>query len=97
VKTYVPLLVAAGAEYPFTVTVSLLGMKGLICRPDQWGDGPKVPLPRDVVLLPDAVVEGADADLPAALRPTFDAMWQRLGHERSLNYDPDGTWKGKLT
>jgi hypothetical protein len=96
-NVYAPILVGAGAEYPFTVLVTLLGMKGLICPSDQWGEGPKVPLPRDVVLLPDAVVEGADADLPAILRPTFDALWQCLGHERSQNYDASGTWKGKVT
>ena len=94
---YLPLLVAAGAEYPIAMTVTLLGMKGLMFRPDQWGEGPKVPLPRDEVFLPDAVVEGADADLPAGLRAMFDAMWQCLGHERSQNYDPSGVWKGKVT
>jgi hypothetical protein len=94
---YLPLLVAAGAEYPFAVTVTLLGMKSLISRPDQWGEGPKVPLPRDEVFLPDAVVEGTDADLPAGLRAMFDAMWQCLGHERSQNYDLSGAWTGKVT
>jgi hypothetical protein len=70
-------------------------MKGLISRPDQWGEGPKVPLARDEVFLPDAVVEGADADLSAGLRAMFDALWQCLGHERSQSYDAQGIWTGK--
>jgi hypothetical protein len=76
--------------------LALVGMKGLVCPPNQWGEGTKVPLPRDVVFLPDAVVEGGDVDLPAALRPMFDALWQCLGDERSQNYDPTGAWKGKI-
>lgn len=94
-KRCLPVLVEAGAEFPFTMTVTVVGMKGLTGPRDKWGEGPKVPLPRDVVFLPDVVVEAADADLPAMLRPMFDAVWQSLGYDRSLSYDSDGTWRGK--
>jgi hypothetical protein len=35
---YVPLLVQSGCEYPFTLSVALLGMKGRVAPPDQWGE-----------------------------------------------------------
>ena len=76
-------LVEAGGEYPFTITVTFVGVRGLTAPRENFDLGPKVPFPRDVVL-------------PATLRPTFDALWQSLGHERSRNYEADGTWKGKL-
>ena len=53
-------------------------------------------IPRDVVLLPDIVVDGDDTDVPRALRPTFDALWQALGYDRSPSYGADGAWTGKV-
>lgn len=95
-QLYLPVLIEAGGEYPFTITVTFVGVRGLTAPRENFDLGPKVPFPRDVVFLPDVVLESADGDLPATLRATFDALWQSLGYERSRNYEADGTWKGKL-
>jgi hypothetical protein len=94
-QLYIPLLIQAGCEYPFTVSATLLGMKGLSAPPNEWRELLGRTIPRDVVFLPDVVLDGEEVDLPAAFRPMFDALWQSLGHERSQSYGTDGTWKGK--
>lgn len=50
----------------------------------------------DAVFQQDVVLEDRDVDIPQALRPTFDALWQTLGREGSPNYRADGTWSGKV-
>ncbi|MDP9001205.1 MAG: hypothetical protein M3O46_13975, partial [Myxococcota bacterium] len=94
-KGYLPILVDVGAAYPFALTATLLGMKGLGPPPGNWGERTGTLLPRDVVFLPDVVLETDDADFASVLRPTFDALWQSLGHEGSPNYSAKGEWTGK--
>lgn len=48
---------------------------------------------RDVVVVPDVVLESEPNDLPRALRPMFDAVWNACGLRESENYDQDGYWR----
>jgi hypothetical protein len=48
---------------------------------------------RNVLHLPEVVVEDYGSDVASLLRPTFDALWQACGLEGSLNYDTDGIWR----
>jgi Putative DNA-binding domain len=46
---------------------------------------------RDVLSLPEIMIEDFGIDLSWLLRPMFDAMWQAAGFPRSPNYDENGT------
>jgi hypothetical protein len=87
-------LVGAVSDYPFIVAPSLLGMKGLRMR-GSFDAVIGTAIPREVVLLPDVIVERDDVNIPTVLRPLFDALWQCVGVERSPSYGPDGTWNPK--
>ena len=50
------------------------------------------PIDRDVLFLPDVLIEEPPSDLPRTLRPIFDAVWNACGFVQSLNYDADGNW-----
>lgn len=50
---------------------------------------------RDVLHLPDAYVEQLPADPRSFLRPTFDALWQSSGWDRSYGYTEAGEWDPK--
>lgn len=50
---------------------------------------------RDVLPLPEAVVDTFDADPAQVMRPAFDAVWNAGGWPQSLNYDDTGKWVGK--
>lgn len=79
---------------PVSLHVGLLGAKGVRIR---HGDIEKpwerdVAIDRDPLLLPDVLVEDQNAELPALLKPIFDALWQSSGWERSFGYDAQGNW-----
>jgi hypothetical protein len=42
---------------------------------------------RDLVLLPDILVEDVSRHAAAMLKPLFDAVWQSDGHSQSCNLD----------
>jgi len=50
------------------------------------------PIDRDVLIVPDVLIEKYLFDLPRVLRPAFDAVWNACGRVRSLNYDAEGNW-----
>lgn len=50
---------------------------------------------RDVLLLPDSIVEDYESKASDILRPAFDAVWQTAGWDCSKNYDKDGKWVGR--
>jgi len=53
------------------------------------------PIDRNVLLLPDVVVEEYGQNPASVLRPAFDAVWQASGFLRSGNYDKTGKWVWK--
>ena len=48
---------------------------------------------RDILQLPEAIVETYDARPEIILKPAFDAIWNACGFAKSLNYDEKGEWK----
>ncbi|MCH7808771.1 MAG: hypothetical protein IIB60_06050 [Planctomycetes bacterium] len=75
---------------PFIVCVSALGVKGASIS-GHWASDPK-PIDRDVLLLPDILLESHDCDIGRELRPVFDALWNASGFVGSPSYDEDGSW-----
>jgi len=47
---------------------------------------------RDMLILPDVLIETYAPEMPTLLRPVFDAAWNAAGWETSLNYDETGKW-----
>lgn len=77
---------------PILVMLSLLGVKGCMMGVDSLRNRQRVPIDRDVLLIPEAFVEDLTAQASDILRPAFDAVWQSAGWERSFNYDENGNW-----
>jgi hypothetical protein len=50
----------------------------------------------DVVALPDFLIESDSADVPRALKPVFDMVWNAFGHAKSGKYDAAGNWIGTV-
>jgi hypothetical protein len=55
-------------------------------------DGNKVD--RDVLMLPEFVIESYDVTPSTILKPCFDSVWNACGFPRSLNYNEAGEWVG---
>lgn len=95
VAGYLATLHKHGFEPPFSIMLTVVGAKGArieaggIHRPPWEQD---LVIDRDLLVLPDVLVERLPADPAASLRPAFDALWQASGFKRSLGYNSEGAW-----
>lgn len=83
-----------GVNSPIVVLLSLTGVRGYVLpKPSRFIVHPwekSHPIDRDVLLIPEVIVENL-TDRPAEyMRPAFDALWNAAGWPRSLNYDEQG-------
>ncbi len=95
------LLTAMDVPPPFFVFLTLLGVRGYrLMMPSEmrFVDGNPHPIDTDVMLLPEAVFENYDDNVPKALKLTFDTLWNAGGHPLSVSYDDKGEWiLGKMS
>lgn len=81
-------------QAPMLAMLTLWGVKDkpLIAPPNK--PSPPRRFDRDVLPLPECVVDDFEASVTQALRPAFDAMYQAAGSPRSASYDENGEWVG---
>jgi hypothetical protein len=48
---------------------------------------------RDILLLPEVIIENYTDKVENILKPIFDTVWNACGFNGSSNYDEDGEWK----
>lgn len=89
------LLRDAGVDGPKSVLVAVLGAKGarLWVSESQRLFDRGGPIDRSPLVLPDVLIDAENPDVPALLKPIFDALWQSSGWEGSLGYDAAGQWR----
>jgi|SRR5579863_1095457 len=90
---YVNLLSSLNILGPIFLMVSLLKINGHQIAGDGLQMFPTPPFDRDDLILPDVMLETFSADVPSALKPAFDTMWQAFGQDGSSSYDETGKWK----
>jgi len=80
---------------PVLLLLNLVGVTGydMAVAPGLIMRFERTPIDRDLLLLPEVLIENLDYDVPQALRPVFDALWNAAGLPRSLNYDEGGNWR----
>lgn len=86
----------AGIEPPTYVLMSLLDVKGHrlgVGNASLAQDDP-VPVDRNMLILPEIVVDDFSVAPETAMRPLFDMIWNAWGYARSFNYGPAGDWRG---
>jgi len=76
---------------PIFIAISLLRIKGF--RMSNYVHETSEPIDRNTLLLPEVLVEDYGTNIGRLLRPSFDALWQACGLEKSLNYDDAGDWR----
>ncbi|MBI4914544.1 MAG: ATP-binding protein [Acidobacteria bacterium] len=83
VSSYLQGLVALGIEPPIVLAATLAGFHGFGVPGDDeewedWADSPPV-IDRDLVLLPEVVLEDLSTPTPIFLAPVFDAVFHAAG------------------
>jgi len=93
-EAYVKLLRQLTIEPPIIVMLSMIGVKGYVMLlGPQYAFRSRVPvMDRDVLLLPEVILEDFSKESATILRPIFDAVWQSAGLTGSFNYNKDGKW-----
>jgi hypothetical protein len=87
-----------GCSPPVLVGITLIGVRGLKLAVDvmvELSMGGTKAIDRDVLMLPEIVVE--DLSTPAAplLKPTLDLVWNACGFPSSPYFDASGKWIGR--
>jgi len=91
--SYLKGLKELGVQLPIVVLMTMSGAKGAwLAVSQRLMDWDSHAIDRDMLILPDVLIETYDADVATLLRPVFDAVWNAAGFERSFNYDDNGNW-----
>ena len=90
---YLSLLKTLNVEPPIFIFLDLFGVKGysMAVRERFWFAESHT-IDRDILLLPEIIIESYDVSADKILRPCFDAIWNACGFPRSLNYNDEGEW-----
>ena len=95
---YLHVLEGLNIEPPILLFLTLIGVKGYsiaFVAPDRI----EVPVPgtidtieRDLLLIPEIVIESYDVAVSEAMKPCFDSVSNASGLSRSLSYNDKGKW-----
>ncbi|MDD4871294.1 MAG: ATP-binding protein [Kiritimatiellae bacterium] len=94
-KRYIELLSRWGVAFPYYVVLSLIGVKGLSLNLSSriFIEQPQK-IVKDMLLMPEAIIESSEASIDKLMRPSFDMIWQACGKRECASYDKDGNWVG---
>lgn len=76
---------------PIFLFLTLVDVKDYII-PEYGKWKPVNPIDRDIVLIPEIIIEELDFEPSLLLKPAFDSIWNACGIHRSLSYDDEGKW-----
>ena len=87
------LLQEQGVTPPLLIMLTLVGVAGLnITRNDYGFLSQSTPIDRDVLMVPEVLVDNYPSNPDKVLRPIFDAIWNAAGYAACPNYDEAGNW-----
>jgi len=91
---YISAQKSMGLSPPFFVSLSLLGVHNCsIYVPRSWHPSADQKIDRNILLLPECLIENFDFDLDLLLRPILDTLWNASGWDKSPNFDKEsGKW-----
>jgi hypothetical protein len=81
-------------QLPIVLFLSVVGAKGATLESfrTMLRFSPR-PYNSNMVVGPAIYIEDFDIDVPAALRPAFDILWNASGYPGSLSYDKNDVWR----
>jgi hypothetical protein len=90
---YLSILKLLSVEPPMFVFLDLFGVKGYSMAVEGRRQvGETRVIDRDVLLLPEAIIESYDVLAEKVLKPLFYSIWNACGFPRSFNYNENGEW-----
>ncbi|MFH1169547.1 MAG: ATP-binding protein [Chloroflexota bacterium] len=89
---YLSILKTLGVEPPIFVFLDLFGVNGYSMAVPDVSPHETHTIDRNVILLPEAIVESYDEKAEYILKPSFDSIWNACGFSKSFNYNDAGGW-----
>ena len=80
-------------ELPIVIFLTLVGVKGYAMTTSSFFEGRSCLIDREILLLPEVLINSYEVNAAEVLRPIFDAVWNSCGFAKSLNYNDSGEWK----
>jgi hypothetical protein len=94
-SNYLSVLKTLTVEPPIFVFLTLLGVKGYRMGTNRVDDLDELnAIDRDIILLPEILIENYQVVAEHVLMPCFDTIWNACGFSNSWNYE-DGKWVGR--
>lgn len=89
------MLSILGVEVPIFIFISLINVRDfqMATRGRNPRRSPRIY--RDIVTLPEVLLESYDVNVPEVLKKSFDMVWNAFGQPESINYAENGEWKHK--
>lgn len=84
-----------GIQPPVWCFLTLTGVKGARIQAQGYYRSEHRSIDRDVLMLPECVIDDMHADAVKTLLPMFDLIWNASGYARSFNFDTDRKWIGR--
>lgn len=96
-KDYLSVLDTINVEPPVFMFLTLVGVKGYLMGLDtsKYYIDEIYAIDRDILLLPEVVIENYDVQAQDVLKPCFDSVWNACGFSRSFYYNERGEWAPK--
>jgi hypothetical protein len=89
-------LKALEVEPPYSLMVTITGVKHRSLHLGRSQMRRNYYIDRDVLQLPDVLIQDKDLTAGKIMRPIFDAIWNAGGLARCWNYDEEGRWNGNV-
>jgi len=82
-----------GLSPPFLIALSLIGVRNCTIFVPMHHPLPDQKIDRDLLLLPEILIEQFDFDLDRLLKQTLDALWNASGYDKSPQFDDSEKWR----
>ncbi|MGD2249788.1 MAG: ATP-binding protein [Candidatus Methanofastidiosia archaeon] len=91
---YLALLKSLSVELPIFIFLTLVNVEGYKMATYRWKQifEDVCPIDRDILILPEVIIEKYDSKAEDILKPCFDSIWNACGFPKSWNYNEDGKW-----
>ena len=81
---------------PIFIFLTITGIKGFKMHVDPFKYfTSSYQIDKDVLLLPESLIETYDTEPKEILKPMFDLIWNACGFNGSFNFDENGNWIGR--
>jgi len=93
-KSYISNLKDLNVGLPIFAFLTFTGVKGYSMTSDPLWIKEET-IEKDILLIPEIVIENFDFEVEKILKPWFDTVWNACGFPNSKNFDNSGKWIGR--